>query len=234
MSAAIASARKRRAPASVNPSPVTNVQQQPDNQSNANPTSPQGGLTLPQVIALVDRRLVTLESFMNETKTATSLSEAADAAERNESQLNTIPESSNEELIEVVNEFNSRFELFAGELNEIKNIILKLQSFTMEVNQKLVDERSQLLTAVSNDRDSTESNSSQTNTDTITVVPTSSPNSTNANLENIVFYPAVPSNLLKDQVSQEIQKELLESASTMKSVSEGHTNELSISASAFT
>ena len=62
MSQALASARKRRAPASALPEPVPVPQQ---TSKTAGTTS---GLTLPQVIALIDKRLVALEQFMGDAK----------------------------------------------------------------------------------------------------------------------------------------------------------------------
>ena len=54
MSASLAAARKRRG--------VT-IQEPPSVMQTPSPTQPQAGLTLPQVIALVDKRLITLETF---------------------------------------------------------------------------------------------------------------------------------------------------------------------------
>ena len=62
MSQALASARKRRGVPQTT-TEVTSLQN--SNQlSNASPST----LTLPQVIALIDKRLTTLEYFMKETK----------------------------------------------------------------------------------------------------------------------------------------------------------------------
>ena len=49
---------------------------------------------------------------------------------------------------EVIDEINNRFELLAGEVAELKDILIKLQSYTMEVNKRLVDERIQILSDV--------------------------------------------------------------------------------------
>jgi hypothetical protein len=37
----------------------------------------------------------------------------------------------------IVEEFNSRTEILAGEIGELKDMLLKLQTYTLEVNQKL-------------------------------------------------------------------------------------------------
>ena len=42
---------------------------------------------------------------------------------------------------DILNEINSRFELLAEEISNIKDIVLKLQSYTMDVNKTLLEER---------------------------------------------------------------------------------------------
>jgi hypothetical protein len=126
MSQANAAARKRRAGgASISgmPEPV------------AQPAPQQGaGLTLPQVIALVDKRLVNLETFMRETKTQAPAPAPAQA-----------PAAIDDEMLD---EINTKFDLLAGEVAELKDMLVKLQSYTMEVNKKMFDERIQLLSDV--------------------------------------------------------------------------------------
>lgn len=125
MSQAIASARKRRGVPQT-PEPVQNrgpVPQQP----NVNAS----GLTLPQVISIVDKRLVTLETFMRESKQS---SENITVSHVNDSEPS-------EEQVSWIEEFNHRFELLAEEINNMKDIVLKLQSYTMEVNKTLLEER---------------------------------------------------------------------------------------------
>ena len=90
------------------------------------------GLTLPQVISLVDKRLVTLETFMAETQ-----NRSADTP----TQSTTANSSEEMPSSEVLIEFNHRFELLAEEIANLKHIVLSLQSYTMEVNKMLVEER---------------------------------------------------------------------------------------------
>jgi hypothetical protein len=122
MSNANASARKRRAPQSLEntppPAPVST------RQTNTTNTSTSSALTLPQVIALFDSRLVKLEKAANEPKNIVSNKESG--VELNE---------------DILNEINSRFELLAEEISNIKDIVLKLQSYTMDVNKTLLEER---------------------------------------------------------------------------------------------
>ena len=120
MSRAIASARQRRAGISAPEPPAPTPS--PQNQS------PQNGLTLPQVINLVDIRLMKLEKFMNDTQNAAPAQSNAPSSESN------IPS-------ELLEEFESRFELLATEIANMKDIVLKLQSYTMDVNRILLEEK---------------------------------------------------------------------------------------------
>lgn len=122
-----AAARKRRAGgASFEPAPPTPAPQQQQNQQNK-------GLTIQQVVVLVDQRLTTLETFMRETK------------ESNARQVPPTPVSNglDEEIVnQLTGEMNQRFELLATELGELKDIVMKLQSYTMDVNRTLLEQKS--------------------------------------------------------------------------------------------
>jgi hypothetical protein len=98
--------------------------------------TPKAGLTLPQVISLVDKRLVTLETFMKETQ-----NNVLDRGVGVQSQ-GTVSEGAINGLSD---EINAKFEMLANEVGELKDIVLKLQSFTMEVNKTLFEERIQML-----------------------------------------------------------------------------------------
>jgi len=124
MSNSNASAKKRRAPQSLEntPPPAPISTRQPA--SNNTTIQSNNALTLPQVIALFDSRLVKLEKAANEPKNIVSNKESG--VELNE---------------DILNEINSRFELLAEEISNIKDIVLKLQSYTMDVNKTLLEER---------------------------------------------------------------------------------------------
>lgn len=134
MSQALASARKRRGVPQQNPEPTHNKNNLPNTTSNVNAS----GLTLPQVISLVDKRLVTLETFMKETK-ETNLFNSLHT--KNETTTSNTEEVVSNENVNWIDEFNHRFELLAEEINNMKDIVLKLQSYTMEVNKTLMEER---------------------------------------------------------------------------------------------
>uniref|UniRef100_A0A6C0J753 Uncharacterized protein n=1 Tax=viral metagenome TaxID=1070528 RepID=A0A6C0J753_9ZZZZ len=92
-----------------------------------NTQQPSSQMTLQQVISTVDKRLNQLEKL----------------AGNNESANND-----NNDISDIVTEFNSRFELIVTEINSLKDIVLKLQTFTMDVNKRLLDERIEILSEV--------------------------------------------------------------------------------------
>jgi len=131
MSQALASARKRRAPPEPVPTPRT-----------ANAAAPQQGvntpgLTLPQVIALVDKRLTALEIHAKE--------QLAEKQDQHQSpvQIQNAPLPSN--IAEILDEYSGRFDIIAEELASLKNMLLTLQSFTMDVNKTLMQDRIRML-----------------------------------------------------------------------------------------
>ena len=132
MSQANAAARKRRAGGAsfepANPTPQ-NAQQQ------LKPGAP-AGLTLPQVIAVVDARLIALETFVKETKNTPT-------------QPKTVqPQSQVQISDDTIDDLNEKFEILANEIADLKDIVLKLQSYTMEVNKTLMEERISILSDV--------------------------------------------------------------------------------------
>ena len=130
MSQSIASAKKRRAP---NEPIKTNITQEQPSQNIQN-----NGLTLPQVIQLVDRRLIVLEKFMNDSNQNHNLEPIIESNDEFEEDVNKVSQ-----LKEVVDEFDKRYDLLAEEIVNLKNIVLSLQSYTMEVNKVLYDEKNE-------------------------------------------------------------------------------------------
>ena len=110
MSAALSAAKKRRAPIAVDPPKVSPIMQQQQQQQQA------GGLTLQQVIALIDKRLINLETA-------------------------EVSETDTTELEDMTEEYENRFDILAQEISELKQTVLSLQTYTMEVNKMLFDEK---------------------------------------------------------------------------------------------
>lgn len=109
MSRALGSAKQRRAGVSFQETPIQPPQHTMTTSINTQPT--QNGLTLPQVISLVDSRLVKLEKHMNESSVDDTL----------------------------FNEVDERFTILASEVQELKEVVYKLQTYTMEVNKRIVE-----------------------------------------------------------------------------------------------
>jgi hypothetical protein len=146
----ITAAKNRRANGGTSP-PM-----QEQTAKNAQPSGQKGlqsGLTLPQVIQIVDMRLTNLEKSMGEIKisppqnvsTADKNVRFVETNGNNETQ--PLPENlvTSEILKGTIDEFDKRYELLAEEIIILKNIILNLQSYTMDVNKLLVEERARIL-----------------------------------------------------------------------------------------
>jgi predicted nucleic acid-binding Zn-ribbon protein len=144
MSRAIASARQRRAGIEPAAAPTPSIASQQ--------TSSPGGLTLPQVISLVDTRLIRLEQFMKETQENNNVYKPV--VEFRDSSSNIISAESDPEqltdLNEILEEYNNRFVLLAEEIGQLKDIVMKLQTYTMDVNKMLLEERVNVLSDIGN------------------------------------------------------------------------------------
>jgi len=133
MSQANAAARKRRAGGA-------SLQENSAPAQINQPQAPKGGLTLPQVISLVDKRLITLETFMKESQS--SLQNVSVQSQQKQSNVSDTSASASEDAVnQLADEFDTKFTLLAQEVAELKDIVLKLQTYTMEVNKTLYEER---------------------------------------------------------------------------------------------
>jgi hypothetical protein len=143
-SSAVASARKRRAGISQS-NPIENMQ----SSNNSSSTQQSQGLTLPQVISLIDTRLIKLEKFMNETKeNRENPNNQMMQQLYTQHQSQPIPntdQSTISNLSEIIDDFQQRFVLLAEEINSLKDTIIKLQTYTMDVNKTLLEERINIL-----------------------------------------------------------------------------------------
>jgi len=97
--------------------------------SSATPSSAATtGLTLQQVISLVDKRLTALESNTNGSSETIPTGNFVETAV-----LDQIMESMTQEI-------NNRFEILAEEIASLKDVVLKLQTYTMDVNKTLLQQ----------------------------------------------------------------------------------------------
>lgn len=128
MSSSNAAAIRRRVGAQGVPAPTPNM-------PTPSISTPPAQMTLQQVISTVDKRLSQLETIVQ--------SNIKDNNKNDNS-------NDSSDLPLIVDEFNNRFELIVTEINSLKDIVMKLQSYTMEVNKMLVDERIHILSDLGN------------------------------------------------------------------------------------
>ena len=87
-------------------------------------------LTMTEMVTLLNSRVVALERGTNQTATSSN------------------DNTTSEELRSLSDEMNIRFELFANEIANLKDTVMKLQTYTMDVNKMLMNERIQILSNV--------------------------------------------------------------------------------------
>jgi hypothetical protein len=143
MSQSLASAKKRRAGIQPN-DPVMASKQMPQPGAPQRPAQPNGtsALTLPQVIQVVDKRLIVLETFMKETKSNMNATPSKVTFSDMQPQTQTPPTATlTTDLQEIIEEFDKRYDMLAEEIANIKDIVLNLQTYTMGVNKMLLEDR---------------------------------------------------------------------------------------------
>ena len=142
MSRAIASARQRRAGVTPEP-PAPPAVARPQEQS---------GLTMQQVISVIDNRLLKLEKFMKDTIESPAPEKSVKFAQDVQVQNGqSAQEETVVDLNEVLDDFNNRFMLLAEEMALLKDTLLKLQTYTMDVNKMLLNERVNVLSDLGNE-----------------------------------------------------------------------------------
>ena len=109
-------AKKRRAAQPQVPSLPT-PSQTPSTQSQNNRVP----VSIPQMFSLMEKRINTLEKEIKMKSV----------------QSNTVAEEDSKKIFE---EYDSRFDLFAIEINTIKDVLLNLQTYTINVNKVLLEQ----------------------------------------------------------------------------------------------
>ncbi len=119
MSGSLASAKAKRA--GINPPPPNVPSRAPPPQ----PPPPAGvRMSVPQVLAMFDARLNKLEAAAKSPVSTT----AAPEFDRS-----------------ILDDMESKFMMLVEEITTMKDVIMKLQSFTMDVNKTLFEERIQIM-----------------------------------------------------------------------------------------
>lgn len=158
MSKSLSSLKNRRVAFNEPPPPQVNScsissQQQNASLSKQIPSDNMSkGLTLPQVIQIVDQRLTLLEKYVSENKNNIEVTEK----NSNINNSTVLPHEENNNLLtdiensikDIVIEFDKRYELLAEEIGNLKEIVLNLQSYTMGVNKMLIEERARIFAEI--------------------------------------------------------------------------------------
>ena len=123
------------------PTSTTNVQQPETSSDFKKPMS------LQQVITVFDKRLLTLEKAIIENKVPLEASQQNISInnelnmEQTQKLIDTLREDLKITLTEQSKEFDYRTNLLATEITNLKEIVIKLQSYTLEVNKTLYEEQ---------------------------------------------------------------------------------------------
>lgn len=136
MSASNAAAVRRRVGSQNNPPIPGGASTTPSTstQNNASVSTKQTGMTLQEVISHFNKKIQSLEETVSKISPTTS-----------DSSTSGTPTPNSDELNVIFREFNDRFELFAQEIALMKDQLLKLQTYTMDVNKVLYEERVRVL-----------------------------------------------------------------------------------------
>ena len=132
------------------PQPVQQTQQIPQQQTQQIPQHQttnisQKPMSLQQVISVFDKRLLIIENKMiNEQQTMNTSNNSTNIVQPtiNNEQIQTLIQN---QLNEHISEFDHRYQMLATEITNLKQIVLKLQSYTLDVNKSLIEERVQIL-----------------------------------------------------------------------------------------
>jgi hypothetical protein len=128
----IAAAKKRRAGIQ------SNVPSEPIQKTPQPPAQP---LSMVQVINSIDKRLINLETFVNIYNSTKPNLELLP----NSTSDNKLTSADTNVFSEYVDDMNLKFSLLAEEITNLKDTVLKLQTYTMDVNKTLLEERINIL-----------------------------------------------------------------------------------------
>ena len=143
---AISSAKRRRAN-NVLTSPLFQNPENQQNQSNSHDKSsiedmPNRPLTLQQALQILNGRIVQLERTASNGPVENTSTENTPTSSVDETRVQEIVSNMMETHL---SEFNHRYEILASEILNLKHIVMKLQSYTLDINKTLIEERIQVL-----------------------------------------------------------------------------------------
>jgi hypothetical protein len=95
-----------------------------------------------------------LEQFMKESQETQRFSKPIDRPIIEKQESNSVIDANPDELTDlnqILEEYNNRFVLLAEEIGQMKDALMKLQTYTMDVNKMLLEERVNVLSDLGND-----------------------------------------------------------------------------------
>ena len=145
MSSSLASAKRRRAGIqSSTPAPPPQQSQVPQQSQAPQQTSvnQRARMSLPQLINSMEARIKALEENkpVEDNKSQTANQEISFNVTNPET-----GETKNMTMSDYMTDMDKKFFMLAEELTNMKDVVLKLQTFTMEVNKNLYEERIKIL-----------------------------------------------------------------------------------------
>ena len=145
MSSSLASAKRRRAGIqSSTPAPPPQQSQAPQQSQVPQQTSvnQRARMSLPQLINSMEARIKALEENkpVEDNKSQTANQEISFNVTNPET-----GETKNMTMSDYMTDMDKKFFMLAEELTNMKDVVLKLQTFTMEVNKNLYEERIKIL-----------------------------------------------------------------------------------------
>jgi len=129
----IAAAKRRRAGIQpTTPQPQTNIPLQTTSAQQQQPVQPR--MNIVQYLASLEKRVVTLESQKPDVKPE------YETLDNIQVEVETPEGKTHIPIVTFMESMDARFQMLVDEIASLKDTVLKLQTFTMEVNQKLFHE----------------------------------------------------------------------------------------------
>ena len=141
-----ASAKRRRA-GTANTTPIFRSEDGVNNEpstisQNVQEENTKRPMSLQQVITVFDQRLLHLEKIIIEQG---NISRSNTSNNENSALLESLQVDFKKSLETCVSEFDHRYNILANEVIDMKKIILKLQTYTLDINQHIIKEHLLLL-----------------------------------------------------------------------------------------
>jgi len=156
MSSALASAKRKRAPTES----VQQINSRVPNFDQQNGSVSSGPISLPKAFTLLNNRIGVIENKVKDIIDG-NLSSYKNVSSSPSVSVSPSPSILLQEfpnLAETLSEYDSRFDILAEEVANMKNVLLSLQTYTMDVNKMLLEERIRVLSSVEKDNENSEVN----------------------------------------------------------------------------